>query len=185
MWHRRRSWRRGGWCSEEECWDQPGRRRRERSAGRRSGAAEGSVVRTLSPTKTAEGGGAECGDVFADPGGGGGVGGTDCEELVVGDADGDVDVSHLTPSRPDKPLTTLSSHVAFFFLIKHACSLSPSPMQKEKLQPPLNGKLPLSGTQKPTLALLRGEKAAEGRKPTHALTAERKILDAQATSLPF
>ncbi|KOM47374.1 hypothetical protein LR48_Vigan07g107800 [Vigna angularis] len=47
------------------------------------------------------------------------------------------------------------------------------PMQKEKLQLPLNGSLPLSGTQKPTVAPLRGEKAVAGRKPTHALTAER------------
>ncbi|KOM40841.1 hypothetical protein LR48_Vigan04g103900 [Vigna angularis] len=31
----------------------------------------------------------------------------------------------------------------------------------------------LSGTQKLTLAPLRGEKAAKGRKPTHALTIER------------
>ncbi|KOM47739.1 hypothetical protein LR48_Vigan07g144300 [Vigna angularis] len=43
-------------------------------------------------------------------------------------------------------------------------------VQKEKPQPPL------SGTQKPTLAPLRGAKAAEGRKPTHALTAERHFF---------
>ncbi|KOM47529.1 hypothetical protein LR48_Vigan07g123300 [Vigna angularis] len=61
----------------------------------------------------------------------------------------------------------------------------------EKPQPPLSGSLPLSDTQKPTLAPLRGEKDAEGKKRTRALTAERyftaerKILDAQATSLPF
>ncbi|KOM57526.1 hypothetical protein LR48_Vigan11g055900 [Vigna angularis] len=42
-----------------------------------------------------------------------------------------------------------------------------------KPQPPLSGSLPLSGTQKLTLAPLRGEKAAEGRQPTHALIVER------------
>ncbi|KOM47612.1 hypothetical protein LR48_Vigan07g131600 [Vigna angularis] len=44
---------------------------------------------------------------------------------------------------------------------------------EEKPQPPLSGSLPLSGTQKPTLVPLRGEKAAEGKKRTRALTAER------------
>ncbi|KOM49713.1 hypothetical protein LR48_Vigan08g054000 [Vigna angularis] len=39
--------------------------------------------------------------------------------------------------------------------------------------PKHSGSLPLSGTQKPTLAPLRGEKAAKGKKRTRALTAER------------
>ncbi|KOM25084.1 hypothetical protein LR48_Vigan50s000400 [Vigna angularis] len=46
-------------------------------------------------------------------------------------------------------------------------------VQKEKPQPPLSGSLPLSGTQKPTLAPLRGEMAAEGKNRAHTLTVER------------
>ncbi|KOM40800.1 hypothetical protein LR48_Vigan04g099800 [Vigna angularis] len=38
-----------------------------------------------------------------------------------------------------------------------------------------NHRLPLSGTQKLTLAPLRGEKAVEGKKRTRALTAERWV----------
>ncbi|KOM49584.1 hypothetical protein LR48_Vigan08g041100 [Vigna angularis] len=46
-------------------------------------------------------------------------------------------------------------------------------VQKEEPQLPLSGSLPLSGTQELTGDPLRGKMAAEGKKPTHALTAER------------
>ncbi|KOM45629.1 hypothetical protein LR48_Vigan06g093500 [Vigna angularis] len=46
-------------------------------------------------------------------------------------------------------------------------------VQKKKPQLPLSGSLPLSGTQELTGDPLRGKMAAEGKKPTHALTAER------------
>ncbi|KOM29794.1 hypothetical protein LR48_Vigan801s000100 [Vigna angularis] len=46
-------------------------------------------------------------------------------------------------------------------------------VQKEKPQLPLNGSLPLSGTQELTGDPLRGKMGAEGKKPTHALTAKR------------
>ncbi|KOM50002.1 hypothetical protein LR48_Vigan08g082900 [Vigna angularis] len=46
-------------------------------------------------------------------------------------------------------------------------------VKKEKPQLPLSGSLPLSGTQELTGDPLRGKMAAEGKKPTHALTAER------------
>ncbi|KOM40788.1 hypothetical protein LR48_Vigan04g098600 [Vigna angularis] len=46
-------------------------------------------------------------------------------------------------------------------------------VQKEKPQLPLSGSLPLSGTQELTGDPLRSKIAAEGKKPTHALTAER------------
>ncbi|KOM25672.1 hypothetical protein LR48_Vigan151s001100 [Vigna angularis] len=48
-------------------------------------------------------------------------------------------------------------------------------VQKDKPQLPLSGSLPLSGTQEVTLDPLRGKMAAEGKKPTHALTAERQF----------
>ncbi|KOM26734.1 hypothetical protein LR48_Vigan311s000300 [Vigna angularis] len=48
-------------------------------------------------------------------------------------------------------------------------------VQKEKPQLPLSGSLPLSGTQEFTGDPLRGKMAAEGKKPTHALTAERQF----------
>ncbi|KOM48050.1 hypothetical protein LR48_Vigan07g175400 [Vigna angularis] len=46
-------------------------------------------------------------------------------------------------------------------------------VQKQKPQPPLSASLPLSGTQKPTLAPLNGEMAAEGKNRARALTVER------------
>ncbi|KOM27005.1 hypothetical protein LR48_Vigan350s000500 [Vigna angularis] len=46
-------------------------------------------------------------------------------------------------------------------------------VQKEKPQLPLSGSLPLSGTQELTGDPLRGKMAAEGKKPTHTLIAER------------
>ncbi|KOM27961.1 hypothetical protein LR48_Vigan475s000300 [Vigna angularis] len=46
-------------------------------------------------------------------------------------------------------------------------------VQKKKPQLPLSGSLPLSGTQEFTGDPLRGKMTAEGKKPTHALTAER------------
>ncbi|KOM34818.1 hypothetical protein LR48_Vigan02g096800 [Vigna angularis] len=46
-------------------------------------------------------------------------------------------------------------------------------VQKEKPQLPLSGSLPLSGTQELTGDPLRGKMAVEGKKPTHALTAEQ------------
>ncbi|KOM47731.1 hypothetical protein LR48_Vigan07g143500 [Vigna angularis] len=46
-------------------------------------------------------------------------------------------------------------------------------VQKEKPQLPLSGSLSLSDTQELTGDPLRGKMAAEGKKPTHALTAER------------
>ncbi|KOM51908.1 hypothetical protein LR48_Vigan09g056700 [Vigna angularis] len=48
-------------------------------------------------------------------------------------------------------------------------------VQKEKPQLPLSGSLPLSGTQELTGDPLRGKMAAEGKKPTHALTIERVL----------
>ncbi|KOM25658.1 hypothetical protein LR48_Vigan148s002200 [Vigna angularis] len=46
-------------------------------------------------------------------------------------------------------------------------------VEKEEPQLPLSGSLPLSGTQELTGDPLRDKMAAEGKKPTHALTAER------------
>ncbi|KOM40719.1 hypothetical protein LR48_Vigan04g091700 [Vigna angularis] len=54
-------------------------------------------------------------------------------------------------------------------------------VKKEKPQLPLNGSLPLSGTQELTGDPLRGKMAAEGKKPTHALTAERYFTAEQHT----
>ncbi|KOM24889.1 hypothetical protein LR48_Vigan10s001800 [Vigna angularis] len=45
--------------------------------------------------------------------------------------------------------------------------------KKEKPQVPLNGSLPLSGTQELTGGPLRGKMAAEGKNRADALTAER------------
>ncbi|KOM26577.1 hypothetical protein LR48_Vigan294s001300 [Vigna angularis] len=53
-------------------------------------------------------------------------------------------------------------------------------VQKEKPQLPLSGSLPLSGTQEFTLDPLRGKMVGKGKKPTHALTAERHYFWAWA-----
>ncbi|KOM29422.1 hypothetical protein LR48_Vigan681s000300 [Vigna angularis] len=47
--------------------------------------------------------------------------------------------------------------------------------KEEKPQVPLNASLLLSGTEEHPLAPLRGESVAEGKNPTHALTAERQF----------
>ncbi|KOM37440.1 hypothetical protein LR48_Vigan03g082200 [Vigna angularis] len=53
-------------------------------------------------------------------------------------------------------------------------------VQKEKPQLPLNGSLPLSGTQEGTLDPLRGKMAAEGKNRARALTVERHYFWAWA-----